>query len=208
MTGPAYRILTPRLVLRCWEPTDAPRLQEAITRSLDELRRWMPWAQHEPEELEAKVLRLRKFRAEFDQDREHVYGIFSRTDPQQILGSAGLHRRAATEVRELGYWIHSDYGGRGHATEAAGALTRLAFEVDRVRRAEIRCEPDNVRSARVAAKLGFRHEATLRQDVIGPDRRPRDTMIWALLAEDYRRCPAQATPLEAFDALQRRLNLD
>lgn len=208
MTGPAYCILTQRLVLRCWEPTDAPRLQGAISQSLRDLRPWMPWAQNEPEELEAKVLRLRQFRAAFDQDREYVYGIFSRTDQQQILGSAGLHRRTAAEVRELGYWIHADHGGRGYATEAAGALTRLAFEVEQVRRAEIRCEPDNVRSARVAAKLGFRHEATLRQDVIGPDGRPRDTMIWALLAEDYRRCPAHATPLEAFDALQRRLKLD
>ena len=46
--GPAYRIHTQRLVLRCWQPTDAPLLKAAIDASLEHLRPWLPWAQHEP----------------------------------------------------------------------------------------------------------------------------------------------------------------
>ena len=42
---PPYRIVTERLVLRCWEPRDAAALKEAVDASLDHLRPWMPWAQ-------------------------------------------------------------------------------------------------------------------------------------------------------------------
>ena len=50
--------LRQRLVLRCWNPADAPLLKAAIDGSLEHLRPWMPWARHEPEALEAKVERL------------------------------------------------------------------------------------------------------------------------------------------------------
>lgn len=41
-SAPAYRIVTPRLVIRCWNPPDAPLLKAAIDASLDHLRAWMP----------------------------------------------------------------------------------------------------------------------------------------------------------------------
>ena len=53
--GPAYRIVTPRLVIRCWDAGDAPRLKEAIDSSLDHLRSWLQWAAQEPESLEKKL---------------------------------------------------------------------------------------------------------------------------------------------------------
>ena len=49
---PPYRIETERLVLRCWDPRDAPLLKDAIDSSLDHLRPWMPWAREEPKPLE------------------------------------------------------------------------------------------------------------------------------------------------------------
>jgi RimJ/RimL family protein N-acetyltransferase len=54
-SSPAYRIHTRRLVLRCWQPEDAPLLKAAADSSLDHLRPWMPWAHQEPTNIEAKV---------------------------------------------------------------------------------------------------------------------------------------------------------
>ena len=53
-------------MVRCWEPRDAPLLKDAIDSSLDHLRAWMPWAQHEPQTLAEKVELLREFRGQFD----------------------------------------------------------------------------------------------------------------------------------------------
>ena len=58
-TKAAYRIVTERLVIRCWEPADAVLAKEAIDSSLEHLRPWMPWAHAEPTTLEQKVQLLR-----------------------------------------------------------------------------------------------------------------------------------------------------
>ena len=62
-----------------------------------------------------------------------------------------------------------------------------------------------MRSAAVPRKLGYLHEATLRERQRAPDGRPWDTMIWTLLAAEYPRSPAAAAEIEAFDALGRRI---
>ncbi len=201
--GPAYRVHTPRLVVRCWDPRDATLLSQAVEASLEHLRPWMPWAAAEPKELDARIEDLRRFRGNFDLGVDMMYGIFDRPEAR-VLGGTGLHTRAG-ERREVGYWIHAGHVGRGLATEAAAALTRVAFEVERVRRLEIRCDPLNVDSSRIPAKLGFQHEATLRGDAMAPDGGPRDTMVWGLLADEYPESPATTAIVEAFDAAGRRI---
>ncbi len=204
-TGPAYRIATSRLVLRCWEPADAPLLKAATDMSIEHLRPWMPWAAHEPTTLEAKVALLRTFRGNFDLDRDYVYGIFDR-DESAVLGGSGLHTRLGPGALEIGYWIRADAINQGLATEVAAALTRVAFEVNGVQRVEIHCVTANVRSAAVPRKLGFRHEATLPRRITHGDEQ-HDEMIWTLFAEQYASSPAAHVDAAAYDALGRPLHL-
>lgn len=204
MPAPAYRIQTPRLVIRCWMPADAPLLADAVTASLEHLRPWMPWVHSEPEELETKVQRLRGFRARFDTDQDYVYAIFDPTE-SEVVGGTGLHPRVGDAALEIGYWTAARHAGRGYATEAAAALTRVAFEFNGVERMEIRCDPRNERSAAIPRKLGYTHEATLRARTRGADGARVDSMIWSMLRGEYPDSPSAAAPLEAFDAAGRRL---
>jgi RimJ/RimL family protein N-acetyltransferase len=186
--GPAYRIVTPRLVVRCWEPRDAPFLKEAIDSSLDHLRPWMPWARHEPQTLAEKVELLREFRGQFDLGADSVYAIFDSRD-ERVLGGTGLHPRIGPGRLEIGYWIRADAVGHGYATEATAALTRVAFEVADVERVEIHCMPENRVSAAIPRKLGYSLcEAG-------------DDLIFALTAADYPGSPSSSTPLAAYDAI-------
>lgn len=200
----AYRVCTPRLVIRCWDPEDAPLLAEAITESLEHLRPWMPWVESEPEPLDAKIERLRRFRGAFDLDDDYVYGIF---DPEEkrVLGGTGLHTRVGPEAREIGYWIHADHVGRGYATETAAALTRVAFEVDEVARMEIHCDPANGRSAAVPRKLGYTHDGTLRRGGGASDGGRGETMIWSMLRHEFPTSPAAEQHVEAYDVVGERL---
>lgn len=202
--GPAYRVCTPRLVVRCWEPADAPLLHEAVGASLAHLRPWMPWAGAEPKGMDERVEDLRTFRGSFDLGVDFTYGIFDPTEAQ-VLGGTGLHPRTRERTLEIGYWVRVDRTGRGLATEAAAALTQVAFEVHGVHRVEIRCDPLNVRSAAVPARLGFRKEATLRADALSPDGSPRDTVVWGLLADEFPGSPSATASVEAFDAAGRRI---
>jgi RimJ/RimL family protein N-acetyltransferase len=200
----AYKIVTDRTVIRCWNPVDTPLLKAAIDESLDHLREWMPWAHQEPETLEAKVARLRQFRGNFDLDNNYIYGIFN-IDENRVLGGTGLHSRAGENALEIGYWIRADSVNQGLATEIAGALTKVAFEINQTKRVEIHCDPDNIRSARVPEKLGFVHEATLRNREIMPDGKPRDTMIWTILEGEYPQSKIKDSTIEAYDAMGNKL---
>jgi RimJ/RimL family protein N-acetyltransferase len=201
---PAYRVHTRRTLLRCWDPCDAPALTRVIAANLAHLSPWIPWTREEPESVDEKAARLRRFRASFDLDQGYVYGVFS-PDERDILGGTGLHARIGPGAFEIGYWIDVARVNQGLATEVSAALARLAFELHRVDRVEIRCEPDNVASAAVPRKLGFRHEATLRRRFHGPGDEPRDSMIWTLFADEYPASPAASAELQAFDVLGQRI---
>lgn len=204
LPGPAYRIVTSRTVVRCWSPADAPLLDAAIRDNLAHLKPWMPWAHQEPQTLEQRISLLRMFRGQFDLGQDHVYGIFDR-DETRVIGGTGLHLRLGPDAREIGYWIVKDCEGRGMVSEAVGALTRVAFEIDRIVRVEIHCDPENVRSAAVPRRLDYTHEGTLRQRVETTGDGRRDSMIWSLLGEEYPNSPSSSASLEAFDAAGRRL---
>ena len=187
MTDPPYRIVTERVVARCWNPVDAPLLKEAVDASLDHLRPWMPWARHEPQTLAQKVELLREFRGEFDLGANSVYAIFDAGE-ERVLGGTGLHPRIGADGLEIGYWIRADAVGRGLATESTAALTRVAFEVADVGRVEIHCAANNHASAAIPRKLGYSL-----QEPAGDD------LVFRLRAAEFPTSPAAGAPLAAYD---------
>jgi hypothetical protein len=50
--NPAYRIETERLVVRCYQPSDAQLLADSVAESLEHLKPWMSWAHDEPQPFE------------------------------------------------------------------------------------------------------------------------------------------------------------
>jgi RimJ/RimL family protein N-acetyltransferase len=175
---------TRRLLLRCWRPSDAPALKQAIDGSLAHLRPWMPWALSEPSEVESIAARLASFRERFGAGKDWTFGVF---DPgeTEVLGGAGIHRRGAPDALEIGYWIRASVAGQGLGTEAAEALTMVGFVQLGAPRMEIRCDPHNLRSVGVPRRLGYRHLQTLVADTITPAGEPRDTMVWSLTVDQY-----------------------
>jgi RimJ/RimL family protein N-acetyltransferase len=197
---PPYRVVTERLVLRCWSPADAPLLKDAVDSSLESLQRWMPWAAEEPTPIEQKVALLRRFRGRFDLGKDFVYGIF---DPgeSEVVGSTGLHTRAGEDGFEIGYWIRDSRVGNGYATEAAAALTRVAFELCGVDRVDIRVDPDNSPSLAIPRKLGYREEATLRRRLPRADGGLADATLFTLFADELAGTPAAEASYTAVDGL-------
>ena len=200
MSDPPYRIVSERLVIRCWEPQDAPRLKEAIDSSLEHLRPWMPWARAEPQPLSEKSALLRRFRGQFDLGADFIMGIFD-SDERDVLGGTGLHKRRGADALEIGYWIRSSHVGRGLATESSAALTRIAFELCDVDRVEIRIDPANEASLPIPRKLGFVEEGILRRR-LPPDEDgvPRDVIVFSLFRDGFPGSPASSAPVQAFDA--------
>jgi RimJ/RimL family protein N-acetyltransferase len=161
----------------------------------------MPWAHEAPVPVEQTVELLRSFRGQFDLGQNFVFGMLS-SDEAEVVGGTGLHPRVGDGALEIGYWVRASRAGQGFATEAAAALTRVAFEVDGIERVEIRVDPANAESLAIPRKLGFVEEGTLRHRLHGPDGKPleRDAVVFALLRVELAGTRAGAAPIEAFDA--------
>jgi RimJ/RimL family protein N-acetyltransferase len=80
----------------------------------------------------------------------------------KLIGAVGYIEGAERQA-EIGYWIGKPYWGRGFATEAARALVAYSFGPVGFLRLTCGHFIDNPASARVIAKLGFRHVGNGRQ---------------------------------------------
>lgn len=201
--NPVYRIETQRLVVRCYNPSDALMLAESVGESVEHLKPWMPWAHGEPEPFEVKVDRLKRFRGLFDLGEDFIYGIFN-IEETRLLGGTGLHTRIGDEQLEIGYWIHKDHVNQGLTTESTAALIKVAFEIILIHRLEIHCDPRNLASASIPRKLGLTHEGTLRAKTRFLDRWS-DSMVWALLETEYPNSPSSSANIKAFDCYGKQL---
>jgi len=135
--------------MRPYAPDDAAAVKDAVDTSLEHLRAFMDWAWAAPEPLAVVRKRLRMFRDAFRHGDDWIYGLFE-PDGSELVGGAGLHRRVGPEALEIGYWIRASRVRRGLATEAAAALTRIAFERCGPLRVEIHVDPANAASLAVA----------------------------------------------------------
>ncbi len=176
LTPPAELDL-PGFMLRAWSAADVTLLRDALVASDTHLRTWTPWV------VDGRVPglsledRLAQHAADFAAGTEWVYGLFS-VDGAEVLGGCGLYPRVGPGAVELGYWLAFGHTGRGLATRAAAALTRVAFSAPTIDHVEIRCDRRNAASARVPERLGYRIVET----EAGV---PADLQIWRLSRAEF-----------------------
>lgn len=178
-----------RLQLRLPVPEeDTGALNFAIAKSQNELERWMDWAV-KPQTMEETRSFCRQSREAW-QSETAFNALMIEKVSGEIVGSAGYPRLDWSVPRfEIGYWCRSDRTGRGYASEATWLLAAHAFGVLGANRVELRMDDLNHRSWRVAERLGFTREATLRNEVRVPDGSLRTTRIYAAVSLVELRAP-------------------
>jgi RimJ/RimL family protein N-acetyltransferase len=205
-SGPAYRIETTRTRLCCLEPKHTEALGRAIDESLGHLRPWMAWTMHEPVPFEQRLERMRTSRGHFDLGSDYTYAVLDKPS-ETLIGVIGLKLGPDLGERELGYWLHVAWVGRGLAFEAAQALVRVGFEVEALANIDLRTDPENLRSANLARKLGFQGPVLDPLSAPDPEGGKRDTHVYSLSRLHYAVSPARTLAVEAFDVLERPLRL-
>lgn len=171
---------TARLLIRCPRPGDGPSLHAALQESHPSLKRWMPWASAVPS-LDECEQNVREAFGRFVL-REELRLHFYIKDTGQLAGSTGFHHINWDIGRlEMGYWVRDALAGQGYVTEAVKGEVEYAATYLSAQRLEIRCDPRNERSWKVAERAGFYREAVLRRDEPDPEGLASDTYIYALL---------------------------
>jgi len=105
---------------------------------------------------------------------------------RQVVGQAGLmifdtrgwtpstYASAGSHAQpELGWALMQEHWGRGYATEAAAAIRDWAWECRHIARLVSLIAPDNVRSQRVAERLG-----AIPTQPVTPEDSKRQAVIW------------------------------
>jgi ribosomal-protein-serine acetyltransferase len=136
-----------------------------VTESAEHLRPWMGWMDSEPLTVDQREAMLGDREREWSDGGDVMLAI--RLE-QRAIGSCGLHRRAARDGLEIGYWVHPSFTGRGFATSAARLLTAGAFTVEGITHVEIHHDKANLASAGVPRRLGYQLVAEAPDEISAP----------------------------------------
>lgn len=176
------QIRTERLLIRAPRPGDGAMLHASLLETLDDLRRFpasLIWALQEQTVDSAEEF-CRRGAATWLLRADFPMLCFLR-DSDEHVGNVGLHRfNWITRVFEIGWWCRKRAQGQGLITEAARALTEFAFATLGARRVWCLGDEENERSWRVAERLGFAYEGTLKSERADPDGTRRNMRVYAM----------------------------
>ncbi|MCS7458783.1 GNAT family N-acetyltransferase [Paenibacillus doosanensis] len=152
-------IATPRLMFRKYTLEDYAFLQQmtADAEVMRHIGRGTPWSQEETLE------KLQVFIGRYQASEGLGLMVAVRRSDGALIGHAGLVPQLVEgrEETEIGYWISRDYWGQGYAYEAAEGWRDYAWRRLNKGRLISIIQPDNLRSVRVARKLGMTCERTI-----------------------------------------------
>lgn len=189
-------IQTDRLLLRRPTTDDAAAL--ARRRSEPEVARYQSWA------LPFPLDRAERMMAELaamtgPQDDRWWMAIIDRRDSGETVGDVAVRLEQDCKVAEIGYNLSARHWRQGYATEAVLAMVTHLFQSVGVGRVGARLAPDNIASARVLERTGFRYEGRTRLSYWptperaamkmedGSDEQPGDDLLYGLTIDDWER---------------------
>lgn len=175
----AFPVFTDRLRLRLHVSNDCSWLHRIYSRP--DVARYLldePWTIEDADRHTAE----RVAKTDLDGDSGALAVVVERDE--ESIGDVTLwFTDRKRRVAEIGWVLDPVFGGQGYAAEAVRAVLDLGFEQYRLHRVAAQMDSRNVGSARLAASVGMRQEAHLRQDWWSKGGWT-DTLIYAILAAD------------------------
>ncbi len=85
---------------------------------------------------------------------------------------------------EIGYWLASDFNGRGFVTCGIKFLEDFAFGKCDMNRLQIKVDTENIKSQAVAKRAGYKQEGVLRHGYVLYGS-PRDLIVYSKLKSEW-----------------------
>lgn len=178
-------IETDRLILRAYHQGDGEMYFAVGERNRSHLQRFEgmnPVIKSSNAE-EAEVV-IRELALEWAARSAFFLGGFDKQTGQFVvqiyIGAESWEKREF----ELGYFVDCRHEGQGFVTEAGRAALRFLFHHLDARRIRLECSDLNIRSMRVAEKLGFTREAHFREDKLEEDGSYSGTIVYGMLKSE------------------------
>jgi ribosomal-protein-serine acetyltransferase len=168
-------------VIRPFETDDVTPLWHLIAANRTHLDRWLRWssAVRSPGDVQELITR---FAALAERGEGFHSGIWHRGALAGGVVVWYIHRQNRNS--EIGYWLGTDFLGRGLATRAARAATDYLLGQQGLHRVEMQCGVENSASRAVPQRLGFTLEGIRRQSHWITDRFV-DHAVYGMLAGEW-----------------------
>jgi RimJ/RimL family protein N-acetyltransferase len=146
-----YPIETERLLLRPKRLDDLAAMEALYADR--EVAPWVGWSGEEVDRAEAR----RRLERQVEHERRYGFSFWALVERAsgEVVGDCGLQHLDEVPEVEVGWALLSSRGGRGYATEAAGAALAFGFAELGLERIVALVRPDNLHSRRVAERLGM-----------------------------------------------------
>lgn len=171
---------TERLILRGIELRDAPSYQQnfADYEVIRHLSRVVPWP-YPPNGAEEFV---RDFILRVQEQDRWIWGIFMKSNPDELIGGVDLWRKGQPENR--GFWLGRSFWGQGIMHEAVVPVTDYAFDQLGFEKLVFSNARGNIPSRRIKEKTGARFIGVEPAEFVDPLYRERE--LWELTKEEWR----------------------
>lgn len=153
---------TERLILRPWQPSDAPSLYQYAKD--DRIGPIAGWPMHKSVEESAEIIRTIFM-------RDEVYAV-TLIDDDHAIGLVGLSFAQESNFpigdndAEVSYWIGVPFWGNGLIPEAVREISRHSFETLELDNLWCGYFSDNEKSQKAQEKCGFKHHHVIEEQYV------------------------------------------
>lgn len=132
-----------------WQAVD---LYQAIAHDREKLGHWLPWA-YKMKSSQDEADFIQAIQEKMIKNRMIVLTILVNGEPS---GMIDLHNLVKNKKGEIGYWLSSEYQGRGIVTNSVLKLCQYAFDELNLQYVDLIVATENGKSSRVAQNAKFK----------------------------------------------------
>ncbi|WP_088049285.1 GNAT family N-acetyltransferase [Virgibacillus dakarensis] len=174
--SPSKTITTKRLVLRLFQKSDAVTVTKLCNNyNIYKSTLHLPY----PYCIEDALSWMEHHRDNFNANKLYEFAITDK-ETGELYGAIALSNNQKFNHGEIAYWVGEEFWGNGHATEAAQAILKFAFDVKQYHKIFARYFHSNPASGRVLQKLGMKQEGIL-IDHVRKENRYEDLVYYGII---------------------------
>lgn len=171
------------IVIRTYQPNDAPSCFEAARESIAEVSRHLPWL-HPDYSIEETRTWIEKTVPKLWEQQSEYHFVITEVATGSVLGGCGLDQvNWVDQTANLGYWVRTSRTRQGIATAASKLLARFGFEKLQLKRIDVVTSIDNIASARVAEKLNPSEKKSVKNSSLIKEG-VSDTLVFSIFSQD------------------------
>ena len=176
-------LITPRLIIRSYETSDAQLLFNMITANRFHISDTMPLTVQNNKKLSDTINNIQERIIETHDGKNFVAGIFISGINKLIGQIAVMNIDWRVTKCELAYFVDADHQNRGYTTEAMQSILEYCFKTHQMKKVFLRIHPENKGSLRIAEKCGFAKHGIMHNDFKTSDGKLVDLEYWELLSK-------------------------